>query len=65
MSRSFGGRSFTTRSPMLIVPPVISSRPAIDLSAVDFPHPEGPTSTMNSPSFTSRFRTSSAFTPPL
>jgi hypothetical protein len=65
MSRSFGGRSFTTRSPMLIVPPVISSRPAIDLSAVDFPHPEGPTSTMNSLSFTSRFRTSSAFTPPL
>jgi hypothetical protein len=40
MSRSFGGRSFTTRSPIEIVPPVISSSPAIDRSAVDFPHHE-------------------------
>ena len=64
MSRSFGGRSFTTRSPIKMVPPVISSSPAIDRSAVDFPHPEGPTSTMNSPSFTSRFKSSSALTPP-
>jgi hypothetical protein len=47
-----------------MVPPVISSSPATDRSAVDFPHPDGPTSTMNSPSRTSRLRSSSAFTPP-
>src|SRR5215470_17916339 len=64
MSRSLGGRSFTTRSPIEMVPEVTSSRPAMDRSAVDFPQPEGPTSTMNSPSFTSRLRSSSALTPP-
>jgi hypothetical protein len=42
MSRSFGGRSLTTRSPIEIVPPVISSSPAIDRSAVDLPHPRRP-----------------------
>ena len=50
MSRSFGGRSFTTRSPIEIVPAVISSSPAMDRSAVDLPQPDGPTRTMNSPS---------------
>ena len=64
MSRSFGGRSLTTRSPMLMVPPVISSSPAMDRSAVDLPHPDGPTSTMNSPSAISRLSSSTAFTPP-
>src|SRR5215831_9927927 len=64
MSRSLGGRSLTTRSPIEMVPEVICSRPAMDCSAVDFPQPEGPTSTMNSPSFTSRLRSSSALTPP-
>src|SRR5215831_6763881 len=64
MSRSLGGRSFTTRPPIEMVPEVTSSSPAIDRSAVDFPHPDGPTSTMNSPSFTARLRSSSAFTPP-
>jgi len=39
MSRSFGGRSPTTRSPIGIVPAGISSSPAIDRSAVGFPHP--------------------------
>jgi hypothetical protein len=59
MSRSFGGRSFTTVSPILITPSLISSRPATMRSAVDFPHPDGPTSTRNSPSAisTSRSRT--------
>ena len=64
MSRSFGGRSLTIRSPMLMVPPVISSSPAMDRSAVDLPHPEGPTNTMNSPSVMSRLKSSMALTPP-
>jgi len=64
MSRSLGGKLFTTRSPMEMVPEVISSRPAIDRSAVDFPHPEGPTRTMNSPSLISRLRSSTPLTPP-
>src|SRR5580704_13052240 len=49
MSRSFGLRLLTTRSPILIRPLVISSRPAIMRRSVDLPHPEGPTSTTNSP----------------
>src|SRR5215469_18955711 len=49
---------------MEMVPEVISSSPAIDLSAVDLPHPEGPTRTMNSPSEISRLRPSTARTPP-
>ncbi len=48
MSRSFGGSVFTTRGPMAIVPALISSSPAIIRNAVDFPHPEGPTRTINS-----------------
>jgi hypothetical protein len=48
MSRSLGGRSLTTRSPIEIWPPEISSNPAIMRSAVDLPQPDGPTSTMNS-----------------
>src|SRR5579872_1776454 len=50
MSRSFGLRWLTTRSPILIRPLVISSSPAIMRRSVDLPHPEGPTSTTNSPS---------------
>src|SRR6478672_143915 len=50
MSRSLGGTSFTTLPPISISPPEISSRPAIMRSSVDLPHPEGPTSTANSPS---------------
>ncbi len=40
---------------MVIVPPEISSNPAIIRKAVDLPHPEGPTSTINSWSLISRF----------
>src|SRR5437016_1986349 len=50
MSRSFGGTLLTTRSPILISPEVMFSRPAIIRSSVDLPHPDGPTSTTNSPS---------------
>src|SRR5689334_19490810 len=49
-SRSFGGRLFTTRSPIRISPAVIFSRPAIIRSKVDLPQPDGPTRTTNSPS---------------
>ena len=35
---------------MYISPEVISSNPAIILKVVDFPQPDGPTKTINSPS---------------
>ena len=54
MSRARGGRSLTTVSPIAISPSVIDSRPAIMRSRVDLPQPDGPTSTTNSPSRTSR-----------
>ena len=63
MSRSFGGRSFTTRSPMRSSPEVIVSSPATMRSAVDLPQPDGPTSTRNSPSAMSRSRSMTAATP--
>src|ERR1700722_6232584 len=63
MSRSLGDRLFTTRSPICRVPRVMSSSPAIIRRAVDFPHPDGPTRTMNSPSGISRLRSRTAWTP--
>src|SRR5262245_54779700 len=54
MSRSRGGTWLTTRSPILIAPSLISSRPATMRRAVVLPHPEGPTRTMNSSSAISR-----------
>ncbi len=63
MSRSLGGRSLTTRPPMVTVPLVIGSSPAIIRSAVVLPHPEGPTNTMNSPSAMSRSRSVTASVP--
>ena len=50
MSRALGARSFTTVPSIATVPAVISSSPAIIRSSVDLPQPDGPTSTMNSPS---------------
>src|SRR5580704_2604273 len=50
MSRSFDSMLLTTLPSMAIVPPDISSSPANMRSRVDLPHPDGPTSTMNSPS---------------
>ena len=64
MSRSLGGTSLTTRPPMLTVPLVISSRPATIRNAVVLPQPEGPTSTMNSPSAICRSRERIASAPP-
>ena len=48
-SRSLGGTSLTTRSLMLISPPVTGSSPAIIRSRVDLPQPDGPTSTRKVP----------------
>src|SRR3954470_15348281 len=59
-SRLRGSRPFTTRSPIRIVPPVISSSPATIRSAVVFPHPDGPTNTTNSPSCTVSVRSRTA-----
>ncbi len=63
MSRSRGATSFTTRSAIRIVPDVASSSPATIRSAVDFPDPDGPTSTVNPPSATSRSRAETAAVP--
>ena len=47
-SRSFGSSSLTNLLSINKSPAVISSSPAIILKVVDFPHPEGPTKTINS-----------------
>src|SRR5215218_7474231 len=62
MSRWRGGRSLTTWSPIKTLPALMSSRPAIIRRAVDFPQPEGPTKTTNSPSGISKFILSTATT---
>jgi hypothetical protein len=49
MSRAAGSMSFTTRSPILQVPDVMVSNPAIMRSSVDFPQPDGPSSTVKEP----------------
>src|SRR3954463_6670015 len=56
MSRSLGGRCVTSLSPIRIDPSLTASRPASARSDVDFPQPEGPTRTRNSPSAISRSR---------
>src|SRR6266852_1226088 len=62
MLRSFEGTLFTTRSPILIWPAVISSSPARQRSAVVLPQPDGPTRTRNSPSLICRSRSLTATT---
>ena len=52
--RSRGAFSLTRSCPMRISPEVMSSRPTIIRSSVDFPQPDGPTRIMNSPSSISR-----------
>src|SRR6478672_3345128 len=54
MSRSLDSTSLTTRPSIAIVPPLISSSPASMRRRVDLPQPEGPTSTVNSPSAMSK-----------
>ncbi len=62
MSRPFGGTLVTSLPPMWMAPSSTSSRPASMRSAVDLPEPDGPTSTRNSPSLTSRDSSSTART---
>src|SRR5258708_36015012 len=59
--RSRGGSRVTTRPPIRTSPLVGTSSPAIILSSVVFPEPEGPRKTMNAHS---RVRTSTALTAP-
>ena len=59
-----GGRSFTMRPPMRISPAVGCSSPAIMRSRVVLPHPDGPSSTRNSPSRVARSTPSTARTSP-
>src|SRR4051794_21576218 len=54
MSRSLGGIPLTSRASMKLEPSSTGSSPASIRRVVDFPHPDGPTSTMNSPSPISR-----------
>src|SRR5262245_46204248 len=63
MSRSLGGRSLTTRSPIVISPREIDSSPAIIRSAVVLPQPDGPTNTTNSLSAMSRLSSRTASVP--
>src|SRR4051812_10579550 len=65
MSRDRGGSSVTSRSSILIAPSVTSSSPASIRRRVDFPQPEGPTRTRNSPLSISRETSSTATTSPL
>src|SRR4051812_36312485 len=48
---------------MIMSPEVMSSRPTIIRSRVDFPHPDGPTRIMNSPSAMSRLTSLTAGNP--
>src|SRR5262245_7789211 len=63
MSRSFGARSLTTFPPIRSSPALMSSRPAIMFSVVDFPQPDGPTRMTNSPSPMERLASSTASRP--
>src|SRR5690349_14174786 len=63
MSRSLGATSLTTRSAIRISPADASSSPATIRNAVDLPDPDGPTSTVNPPSATSRSSVSTARVP--
>src|SRR5690348_2443888 len=60
MSRSRGAMSLTTCPSTMISPSSASSSPASNRSDVDLPHPDGPTRIMNSPSWMSRLRLSTA-----
>src|SRR5690554_7602198 len=63
MLRSFGALSLTNSSSMYNSPEVISSNPAIILSVVDLPQPDGPTKTINSLSLICKLKSNTACTP--
>src|SRR3954452_12840866 len=54
ISRSLGATSLTIRPPISMLPALARSSPAMMLSRVDLPQPDGPTSTANSPLSMSR-----------
>ena len=64
MPRSFGSSQVTLRPPIQICPAWISISPAMALSKVDLPQPDGPSSTTNSDSATLRSSFSSTLTAP-
>src|SRR5262252_6053123 len=64
MSRSGGATSLTISPPIRTSPADARSRPAAIRRTVVFPDPDGPTRTTNSPSATTRFRSSTATVPP-
>ena len=51
--RRQGGRCVTSVPPIVAVPPLGSTKPAIMRKVVVLPQPDGPSSTRNSPSGTS------------
>src|ERR1700745_3425102 len=63
MSRSLGDFWLTTWPPMSSSPELMSSRPAIMLSVVDLPQPDGPPRMTNSPSAMSSFMPLTASAP--
>ena len=62
--RLSGVRRVTSRPSMRILPSVTSSSPAMSRSTVDFPQPEGPSSTTNFPDSARKLTASTAFTRP-
>src|SRR6266567_7555645 len=65
MPRARGGTSPSTRSPPMRISPALGrSRPAIIRSSVVLPHPDGPSSTKNSPSRMDRSTPSTAWKSP-
>ena len=63
MSRCLGVSSLASLPPMRSTPLVMSSSPATIRSAVVLPQPDGPTSTMNSPSAMLTLRSLTAWKP--
>src|ERR1700683_2427689 len=62
--RSFGSRNVTSRPSINIRPEDCMTSPARIFSKVDFPQPEGPSRTTNSPSSIFRFSLSKTVKPP-
>ena len=63
MSRCLGVSSLASLPPMRSTPLVMSSSPATIRRAVVLPQPDGPTSTMNSPSAMLTLRSLTAWKP--
>src|SRR3989442_12978757 len=64
MRRLVGSSAVTSRPSMKMFPSPTFSSPAISLSNVDFPHPDGPSSTTNLPFSARNLTASTACTAP-